>query len=173
MNLAMNQNYISCRTMLSWHRHRILSACHPPCQWWHSWCHSWWHWWQWSQWEARMWPSRRCSGVTRTLSTYTVPPGPGSTSSGDMWQPIRSRIFMREPIRRLAINNESSCLKSPLTSVSLLSSFRANYGRFSLSICNSEALGTLRTSCDSSQSTSNILRTRYLLGYCKESSQLR
>ena len=65
--------------------------------------------------------------------------------------------------------DSSCCFKSPtfdLCVTPLL--FRANYGRFSLSICNSEALGSLRTSCDSSQSTSNILRTRYLLGYCKE-----
>ena len=41
-----------------------------------------------------------------------------------------------------------------------ISIVRANYGRFSLSICNSEASGTLRTSCDSSLSSSNILRTR-------------
>ena len=70
--------------------------------------------------------------------------------------------------------DSSCCFKSPtfdLCVTPLL--FRANYGRFSLSICNSEALGSLRTSCDSSQSTSNILRTRYLLGWIVKSTELR
>ena len=37
---------------------------------------------------------------------------------------------------------------------------RANYGRFSLSICNSLAEGSLSTQCDSSRETSSILRSR-------------
>ena len=38
---------------------------------------------------------------------------------------------------------------------------RANYGRFSLSICNSLAEGSLSTQCDSSRETSSILRSRW------------
>ena len=47
-----------------------------------------------------------------------------------------------------------------ITALCRVSIVRANYGRFSLSICNSLAEGSLSTQCDSSRETSSILRSR-------------
>ena len=70
-------------------------------------------------------------------------------------------LLTAEPSKQtlFGCNNDRVELQcSPGTHIDIV---RANYGRFSLSICNSEAVSNLRTSCDSSHSTSNILRTRY------------
>ena len=48
-----------------------------------------------------------------------------------------------------------------ITALCRVSIVRANYGRFSLSICNSLAEGSLSTQCDSSRETSSILRSRW------------
>ena len=54
--------------------------------------------------------------------------------------------------------NESLLLHCPL--LSEISIVRANYGRFSLSVCNFQALENIHTNCDSSHSTTDILKTR-------------
>ena len=48
-------------------------------------------------------------------------------------------------------------LRCPDSSIRVV---RANFGRFSVSICNSQAVADLHTSCDTSQTTSSLLRAR-------------
>ena len=55
--------------------------------------------------------------------------------------------------------NETLLLHCPL--LSQISIVRANYGRFSLSVCNFRALENIHTNCDSSHTTTDILKNRY------------
>ena len=54
--------------------------------------------------------------------------------------------------------NETLLLHCPL--LSEISIVRANYGRFSLSVCNFRALDNIHTNCDSSHTTTDILKHR-------------
>jgi len=62
--------------------------------------------------------------------------------------------------RRTKYGCEGSSLELECEEGAVISLVRANYGRFSLSICNSLAEGSLSTQCDSSRETSSILRSR-------------
>ena len=54
--------------------------------------------------------------------------------------------------------NETLLLHCPL--LSEISIVRANYGRFSISVCNFRALDNIHTNCDSSHTTTDILKHR-------------
>ena len=57
--------------------------------------------------------------------------------------------------------NETLLLHCPL--LSEISIVRANYGRFSISVCNFRALDNIHTNCDSSHTTTDILKHRSCL----------
>ena len=57
--------------------------------------------------------------------------------------------------------NETLLLHCPL--LSEISIVRANYGRFSISVCNFKALDNIHTNCDSSHTTTDILKHRSCL----------
>ena len=62
--------------------------------------------------------------------------------------------------------NETLLLHCPL--LSEISIVRANYGRFSISVCNFRALDNIHTNCDSSHTTTDILKHRSGLCYYTE-----
>ena len=60
---------------------------------------------------------------------------------------------------QFACENATLLLHCPLTSA--ISVVRANYGRFSIAVCNHAAAEDIFTNCDSSYSTTDILKQRF------------
>ena len=66
----------------------------------------------------------------------------------------------RNPERLTAYACESSRLNISCSAGQYLDIIRANYGRFSISVCNFQALDNIHTNCDSSHTTTDILKHR-------------
>lgn len=64
----------------------------------------------------------------------------------------------RSVMTQFACENATLLLHCPLTSA--ISVVRANYGRFSIAVCNHAAAEDIFTNCDSSYSTTDILKQR-------------
>ena len=66
----------------------------------------------------------------------------------------------RSVMTQFACENATLLLHCPLTSA--ISVVRANYGRFSIAVCNHAAAEDIFTNCDSSYSTTDILKQRFI-----------
>ena len=77
----------------------------------------------------------------------------------EYWEYLDFLLFPGEAVMtEFGCENETLLLHCPL--LSEISIVRANYGRFSISVCNFRALDNIHTNCDSSHTTTDILKHR-------------